>query len=777
MDAGDRRPGRWSVLAVLVLIGFTAVIAQIVLMRELMVVFHGNEMSLGWMLASWLLWTAIGSAAIGRLASRIGEAHRVVAILQILAAIALPLSIFLVRSSRNVLQSVPGEVLGPGPMLFTSLLVLSIFCLVSGGLFSAGSLLYAREAGASTAEGTSRMYLVEAVGSGLGGALASLLLIRSCQPFTIALLLSCLNIVAAMWLATQTKRRRRMALFVVTCVMAYAILPLGAPWLERVSLGELWRGYTLIDTRNSIYGNLAVVQTGGTRSLLENGFVAFNAPDRMSAEEAVHFAMLQHAAPKSLLLIGGGANGSLAQALQYPTLERIDYVELDPAVIELSNEYFPEEWAYATADSRVHVHNQDGRLFLKTSEIKFDVVIVNLPDPQTAQVNRFYTAEFFEAVARRLTPKGVFSFQLKGAEDYIGPELADFLRCIQKTLASVFPQTLTIPGDTVHFLAATQAGALTRDPTELVARLRAQRIRTSYVREYYLPFRMMPDRVLDLESQLRAQPSTRVNRDFAPVAYYYDVVLWSTRFGSVYRRLFQGLGRMSFGRFAGGVAIVLFLAALAATWRSTVADRVRTSAGFAVATMGFTLMALELLLLLGFQAIYGYVYQELALLIAGFMAGMAAGSWIASRATRETERGERNRKDILQLAGLQLFAAFSPLLLYFVFGRLGSADTLPGILLASRILFPVLAVLCGTLGGYQFPIASRVFFACGDRRRASPGALYALDLAGACFGALLLSSYLVPTFGFEKTAWIIGMANLAPIVVLRLAGTGQTSEA
>jgi spermidine synthase len=55
------------VLAVLILIGFTAVIAQIILLRELMVVFCGNEMSLGLMLASWLLWTAIGSGALGRL--------------------------------------------------------------------------------------------------------------------------------------------------------------------------------------------------------------------------------------------------------------------------------------------------------------------------------------------------------------------------------------------------------------------------------------------------------------------------------------------------------------------------------------------------------------------------------------------------------------------------------------------------------------------------------------------------------------------------------------
>ena len=56
--------------SVLALIGFTAVIAQIVLLRELVVLFYGNEASLGLMLANWLLWTALGSSALGRLARR-----------------------------------------------------------------------------------------------------------------------------------------------------------------------------------------------------------------------------------------------------------------------------------------------------------------------------------------------------------------------------------------------------------------------------------------------------------------------------------------------------------------------------------------------------------------------------------------------------------------------------------------------------------------------------------------------------------------------------------
>ncbi|HYA61946.1 MAG TPA: fused MFS/spermidine synthase, partial [Candidatus Sulfotelmatobacter sp.] len=547
VDLGETRLDSRTLWGVLALIGFTAVIAQIVLMRELMVVFYGNEMSLGLLLASWLFWTAIGSSALGRLAVRTPQPHRLMAFLEVLVAVAFPCAIFLVRASKSVFQTVPGEILGPGPMILTSLFVLSVFCLVSGGLFAAGSQLYARVVGASTPTGTSRVYLLEAVGSGLGGILASLVLVRYFRPFEIAALLCLLNLLGATSLTIRSLTRRRAFLGTLVVIFVFVVFPFGCRWLETKSLVRLWHGYDLLATRNSVYGNLAVVQTGDIRSLFENGLVAFNVPDALAAEEAVHFALLEHPLPKRLLLVGGGVNGSLAQALQHPSLERVDYVELDPTILNLAQEYFPVEWAPVREDPRVHVHNMDGRLFLKTTDLKFDAVIINLPEPQTAQLNRFYTLEFFREVASKLAPDGVFSFQSKGAEDYIGPELAEFLRCVHKTLREVFPAVVAIPGDPVHFFASKQAGSLTVDSGELITRLRARHIRTTYLREYYLPFRMTPDRMADLESQLRAQADTRVNHDLAPVAYYFDVALWSTRFNRAYRSVFQTMGHLRFG--------------------------------------------------------------------------------------------------------------------------------------------------------------------------------------------------------------------------------------
>jgi len=751
------------------LIGFTAVIAQIVLMRELMVVFCGNEMSLGLMLASWLLWTAIGSSALGRLATRTLQPRRLMALLEVLVALTFPLAIFLARASKEAFQSVPGEILGPGPMILTSLVVLSAFCLLSGGLFAVGSRLFAQEAGTSTLAGTSNVYLLEALGSGLGGILASLLLIRYFTSFQIAALLCLLNSLGAASLTIRSVPRRGAAWLALLGAFALLVLPFGCPWLEKTSLKRLWSGFDLVAARNSVYGNLAVVQTEGTRSLFENGLVAFNVPDPAAAEEAVHFALLQHPAPKSLLLIGGGVNGSLSQALQHPSLERIDYVELDPAVLDLAQEYFSTEWAALRADPRIHVHNADGRLFLRTTNLRFDVLIVNLPEPQTAQLNRFYTLEFFREAASKLTPGGVFSFQLKASEDYISPDLAEFLRCIDKTLKQVFSEVVTIPGDTVHFFAVARAGSLTNDPRELIARLRARHIRTSYVREYYLPYRMMPDRMLDLESQVRPDADTRTNRDFTPIAYYFDVALWSTRFNGAYRRVFQTMAAVRFGSLIAWLASALIGLVALLRWLPEAENRSRASAGLCVAAMGFTLIGLEMLLLLAFQAIYGYIYQQLAIIIAGFMLGMTLGSrWGLRAAALAT-----GPRDDRRLFRLQLFAALSPVLLYLLFGALAAIKNPATVFLASQILFPAVAVLCGLLGGYQFPVATRSFFSNSKHNVNGPGTLYALDLAGACLGAVILSSYLVPVFGFRETAWLMAVVNLGPAALAGLSTLGK----
>jgi spermidine synthase len=178
-----------------------------------------------------------------------------------------------------------------------------------------------------------------------------------------------------------------------------------------------------------------------------------------------------------------------------------------------------------------------------------------------------------------------------------------------------------------------------------------------------------------------------------------------------------------------------------------------------VAATGFTLMALQVFVLLAFQSIYGYVYRQLAILIGLSMAGIALGSWLGMR-RGGSNQGARCRA----LSSTQLLLALSAPLLICAASLLARVSGAAATWFSAQCLFPALAALSGMLGGYQFPIATAIYLD-GKSNRRSLGALYAVDLLGGCVGALLLSTYLIPVFGFWKTAWLSAAINLPPALL------------
>jgi spermidine synthase len=755
----------------LALVGFSAVLGQIVLMRELIVVFNGNEISLGIMLATWLFWTAVGSSISSLCALGADRARQVVAALECLQGFSLPLTIWALRFSKTLFQTVPGELVGPVPLLLVSLVCLSVFCLVSGALFVVAALMAEQELSLSARLAASSAYLLEAVGSGLGGIVASLVLLRFLNAFQITAVVAQLNVGMAAILFFRMRRKRFAVLAITTLTCAVPLLLWIAPTLDKSAQACLWKGFDLVAVRDSIYGNLAVTETGNIRTLYDNGVVLANAPDESAAEEAVHYALLERPAPRHILLVGGGVNGGITQALKHPSVERIDSVELDPALIGLARQYFPAQYAPASSDPRVHIHYADGRSYLRSNCDTYDIILLNVPDPQTAQLNRYYTVEFFRSARAHLAPGGLLAFQLRSSEETISPDLAEFLRCIQHTLEQVFPYVVTIPGDTIHFFAATQPGVLTDDPQVLISRLRERHLRTQYVREYFIPYRMTSDRMEQVREQLRPLDSTPVNRDFAPIAYYFNAVLWSAQFKLGYAQWFQAVAHIPYTTVLSSILGILLLAALLLAYVPARACRARSAAAYCAAATGFTLMALQIFVLLAFQSIYGYVYQQLAILIGLCMAGMAFGSW---QVIRRTSSG--NRTACRNLAPTQFLLGLSAPLLMLVFSQMDKASGIAAVWIAAQCVFPLMAALCGVLGGYQFCAAAQIYLR-GDSGRSNLGTLYALDLLGGCAGALLLSAYLIPVFGFWKTAGLCAAVNLAPALLAMRASFSEKRSA
>ena len=111
------------------------------------------------------------------------------------------------------------------------------------------------------------------------------------------------------------------------------------------------------------------------------------------------------AAPQKVLLIGSGFSGALREIIKY-TPKQIFYTELDPSIIGLARAYIPA-FRQILDGGRVLVIKEDPRRSLKRLPKDLDVIIINLPNPSTALINRYFTDDFFKEARGHLPRRGI----------------------------------------------------------------------------------------------------------------------------------------------------------------------------------------------------------------------------------------------------------------------------------------------------------------------------------------------------------------------------------
>jgi len=736
-------------------IGLTALIAQIIFLRELITVFYGNELSIGIILGTWLFWTASGSWITGKLASRFKDSLNALSNLIFLNIFIIPLSIIAIRNTRNLFNTAPGEIIGLIPIFISSLLFLAPFCLINGSLFSLCSLIYSQTRQENPETAIGRVYFWEGFGAGTGGLISSFILIKYLNSIQISLLLSTLNLIIFLVIRIKQRWIHTKYCTVLSGGLFFIIIAIFiSPYLNHFTNNLLWKNLKLEETRNSIYGNITVTSSNDQYNFYENGLFLFATGDIFSAEESIHFPLLEHPSPENILLIGGGLNGSIEQVLKHPTVEKIDYIELDPEIIEMGKKY-STAIKETLSHEKVNVFNGDGRFFIRQTENSYDVIIVNLPEPYTIQLNRFYTKEFFNTVQKRLNEGGVFSLSLVSSENVIGDILSEFLSIILKTLQNEFLESIIIPGNVNHFISANKEGVLTENYNTLISRLKNRDITNHYINEYYLPFRLAKDRIEYIKGAIEPDKVSVINSDFEPIAYYYDLLLWSTHFSNSFKEIFLGLKSISNYYYYLIILVCSFIVIIFCLFSGR---RIQAGIPFSVAVVGFTGIALELILIFGFQIIYGYIYYEISILLACFMVGLCLGSYYALRIFRKTENVYN--KFVLT----QGFIAIIPLVIFLFLRGAPVINSQFLNFLISKLFFPFLVMTCGFLGGLHFTLSNNIFLK--GKQKINFGILYAVDLIGSCLGALLVTSILIPLIGINKINLFICYFNGVALLVL-----------
>ncbi len=689
----------------LLVLGLTALISQVIFLREFLSVFHGNELVIGIIFACWMLLTGTG-ALIGHSSRPAKTKKNIHATGFFLLGILPLLTVFVIRFLRNIVFPA-GSMAGITGILIFSAFVLLFFCLLSGFLFTRLTVDLSRRYKANL---LGRSYAVESIGSIAGGLLFSFLLVYLLGTFQILFLVLIINLSVAVVLY---KAGRRPILFagLISAVFFVLVFILD---LDLRSRSLLFPNQIIIETRDTPYGNLVVTETGDQITIYENGTPVSISSDVSAVEEDVHYAMVQHNHPDTVLVLSGDLAGITSEIAKYP-VRHADYVELNPWITRIRSKHLghPEyPW--------LNILHTDGRKFIRKTKYAYDVIMVNLPAPGTAQINRYYTTEFFQEVKLRLHPGGVISISLPGAENYVSTEAERLYSMIYNTLGKTFRNILIVPGQKTYFLASD--AELDIDIPGLIEH---KGIETIYVNTYYLDPVSMQERSQQIEEII--QDGDLINHDFRPRAYFLQLDFWLSHFNT---------------NFWMPVIILIILIALAGL-RSGPLE-------IGIFTAGFTGTAAELIMLIGIQVVFGYIYLYLAIIVTVFMSGLAAGALLTYRVLGEITYVKFRLTQVLLAAIIGLMA-----IIFLLIER----TQLPEILL--HAIFISLTFLVAFVSGLLFASAALL------RRSGianTTSRLYSTDLAGSAAGALLTAILLIPLLGLTGSLALIIILNLLALL-------------
>lgn len=286
-----------------------------------------------------------------------------------------------------------------------------------------------------------RVLAFDYLGSLVASLLFPLLLLPHLGLVRTSLLFGLLNALVAWWSARAFKaelKRPRVAWMQAAGAAAVITTALFmGKKLENAGERQLFDAPVLLSTK-SPYQRLTITRWKEDIRLYIDGNLQFSTLDEHRYHEAlVHPAAALRGPPTRALILGGGDGMAARELLEYPSLEHIDLVDLDPAMTTLFREHEVLSQLNDTSlrDARVQVHNADAMKWIEAhireGGTPYDIVIVDLPDPNNFALGKLYSRSFYRLLHGVLAEDGAAVVQ--ATSPYLAPRS---YWCIVETLSA-----------------------------------------------------------------------------------------------------------------------------------------------------------------------------------------------------------------------------------------------------------------------------------------------------------------------------------------------------
>jgi len=526
----------------------------------------------------------------------------------------------------------------------------------------------------------------------------------------LSLLLFCLPLGAlfpAAVLAWKGKKTANLAFFWETLgfacgglVFSLILASTSFPLTDQLnSVSQKWRYPNLVNSLNSKYSQINLTKTNQQTNFFINGQVSFTSEEGFESEKLLNLIFpFTKSADKALIF--GNPNLAKTMSSRFPVKET-GFLEPDEKLYQLEKELLGTE---------VKPILKDPPRYFSETEKKWDLVIFSPGNPQTLLTNRHFTQENFNKIKQRLNRNGILAIVLYLPTDYQSQEALLFSASIYQAFQNVFPENqILAQEDQLIIMGSNNKLQIYQD-----------RINPAWADYFWQEIGNKQGQ--EIAHKIKLSPA-KANTDSEPTAFFYHQLFWQTMFSFNLPQVLEKATK--FG--------LLFLAGLVLITFPKTNFKLRL--GLTAASSSLIFMALEVLVIFFYQTKIGYLYHQISLIFATALLGMAGGVKLS--------QAVKNRKQALTFS----FLAYLIPMAVFILGyktRLASATG----------FWLILVLAVGACAGLVFALVNRIYL----NQAKNPGYIYAFDLFGGFFGAVLTTAFLLPLYGLKKL--MIGLSLL-----------------